>query len=134
MKIETIKNKIKVIDSVLEYFNLSELKQEIDIYNSLIKYKEKLLFILGLKDSLEMINSKVISDDELKNCKEDVKIIQKLKEYNTRLVKQQEFKTKLAEASSKVDAIEKEIIKLKEEEKVCPLCGSDLMETIHIHK
>jgi energy-coupling factor transporter ATP-binding protein EcfA2 len=49
LKIETTKNKIKVIDSVLEYFNLSELEQEIDIYNLLIKYKEKLLFILGLK-------------------------------------------------------------------------------------
>lgn len=134
LKIETTKNKIKVIDSVLEYFNLSELEQDIYIYNSLIKYKEKLLFILGLKDSLEIINSKVISDDELKNCKEDVKIIQKLKEYNSRLVKQQEFKTKLVEASSKVDAIEKDIIKLKEEEKVCPLCGSDLMETMHTHK
>lgn len=134
LKVENTQNKIQIIDTILSEYTIEDIYKEIELYNLMIKCKDKQILVNSLNDSLVTINNQIISDSELINCREDAKIIEKLKEFSAKMFKQNEFKEKYSNISSELELIEQEIIQLKEEEKICPLCGSDLLETIHTHK
>lgn len=132
VKVNNAKNSLRIIDDMLTKLNIEDLQKEINDFKFLKEVLEKEKYIDIMKDKLNSLTSKIISDDEIINCGNEIKLIESLKEYKNKLIKNNDLKLNLKTVDSKILNIDDEILKLKEEEKICPLCGSDLLKA-HTH-
>lgn len=132
VKVNNAKNSLRIIDDMLTKLNIEDLQKEINDFKFLKEVLEKEKYIDIMKDKLNSLTSKIISDDEIINCGNEIKLIESLKEYKNKLIKNNDLKLNLKTVDSKILGIDDEILKLKEEEKICPLCGSDLLKA-HTH-
>ena len=81
VKVNNAKNSLRIIDDMLTKLNIEDLQKEINDFKFLKEVLEKEKYIDIMKDKLNSLTSKIISDDEIINCGNEIKLIESLKEY-----------------------------------------------------
>lgn len=136
--------KTKVVNESKEKFNKNAEKlkvfNEIPEVDSLIEelkllkeFRDKLNLISNLKRNLQEIKQKEVKESDIKEIEKEISLNVEIKKYIDLLRITNANKSKVDALLIEINKVDSDIEQLKFEEKVCPVCGSDLM-MVHTHK
>ena len=134
---EVKNNKDKVVlESILKRFPDEQEMDSITETLSILKAQQNLLEkTVANKQAIEKVQALInlLPEKDLNECIEQTDILVLSNTYKEKSIEKHFNMNKLNEVDSEILNIESEIQKIKEEQKVCPVCGSDIAK-IHTHQ